>query len=358
MDRVFMKGCEAIAEAAIRAGCRFFAGYPITPQNEIPEYISREIPKHDGVFIQGESEIAAVNMVYGASATGVKSMTSSSGPGISLKSEGISYLAAAKLPAVIVNVMRAGPGLGTILPAQADYFQMAKAPGHGGFQTLTLVPSTLQEAVDLTYGAFDYAERDRNPVIIAVDGFLGAIMEPVTLPKYKEVGEPPNWAIKGMTGRIYNAITPATPNAGSQQGFNQQLDKMYNRWKEDDVMVEEYKVKDAEYVFAAYGTSARICKSTVNELRKQGIKAGLIRPITINPFPYGAFEKLDPDQVRAIINVEMSIPAQLVYDVRLGVSNRIPIEIINCTGGNIISQDETMEKVLSLSKEGSYAENI
>lgn len=345
-----MKGCEAVAEAAIRAGCRFFAGYPITPQNEIPEYMSREMPKHDGVFIQGESEIASVNMVYGAAATGVKAMTSSSGPGISLKTEGISYLAAGKLPAVIVNVMRAGPGLGTILPAQVDYFLMTKAAGHGGFQTITLAPSTLQEAVDLTYKAFEYAQRDRNPVIIAMDGFLGAIMEAVTLPEYKEEEEPPRWALKGMTGKMYNVITPATPNAASQQGFNVQLEKMYNRWKEEDVAVEEYKTEDAEYIFAAYGTSARICKSTVNELRKQGVKAGLIRPITINPFPYHAFEKLDPERVKTIIDVEMAIPPQLVYDVRLGVGDRIPIETITSTGGNIISQKKIMEKVLSLSK--------
>ncbi len=350
MERVFMKGCEAIAEAAIRGGCRFFAGYPITPQNEIPEYMSRELPKHGGVFIQGESEIASINMVYGASAAGNMAMTSSSSPGISLKSEGLSYLAAARLPAVVVSVMRAGPGLGTILPTQNDYFQATKASGHGGFRTITFAPSTLQEAVDLTYKAFEYAQRDRNPVIIAIDGFLGAIMEPVNLPTYKEPQEPPRWALTGMTGKMYHIVTPATANAVSQQGFNIQLEKMYDRWAKEDVEVEEYQVEDAEYVFAAYGTSARVCKSAVNELRAKGIRAGLIRPITISPFPYDTFRKLDKGKVKAVIDVEMAIPPQLIFDVRLGVGDSIPIETVRCAGGNIISQREAVEKVLSFSK--------
>jgi len=359
MTRVFMKGCEAIAEAAIRGGCRFFAGYPITPQNEIPEYMSRELPRHGGVFIQGESEIASIYMVYGAAAAGNIAMTSSSSPGISLKSEGLSYLAAARLPAVVVSVMRAGPGLGTILPAQNDYLQATKASGHGGFRTITFAPSTLQEAVDLTYQAFEYAQRDRNPVIVAIDGFLGAIMEPVVLPPYREIKEPPKWAVTGKKGKMYHIITPATANENSQQAFNLQMEKMYRRWAQEDVRVEEYQVEDAEYVFAAYGTSARVCKSVVNTLREQGVKAGLIRPITINPFPYRSFEKLDPDRVKGVIVAEMAIPPQLLYDVRVGVGRAIPITIVRAAGGNIISQKEAVEKVLSLQKgEMDYEEII
>ncbi|WP_019229839.1 3-methyl-2-oxobutanoate dehydrogenase subunit VorB [Sedimentibacter sp. B4] len=353
MDRKFMKGCEAIAEAAVRAGCRFFAGYPITPQNEIPEYMARQLPNVGGTFVQGESEVASVNMIYGAASTGTLSMTSSSSPGISLKSEGISYLAGARLPSVVVSVMRAGPGIGTIQPAQTDYLQATKASGHGGFKTIVLAPGTLQEAVDFTYKAFEYAQRDRNPVIVAPDGFLGAIMEPVELPPYKELPETPGWATVGSGDRDHiNIVLSGNLLEKDQQIFNEQCAKMYERWAKEDVQVEEYMVEDAEYILTAYGTSGRICKSAVDALRNQGIKVGLIRPITINPFPYESFKKLDEKQVKCIIDVEMAIPAQMIEDVKLGTCDRIPIDTVLTSGGIIIPQKAVIEKVLLLAKEG------
>ena len=351
MERKFMKGCEAIAEAAIRAGCRFFAGYPITPQNEIPEYMSQALPKAGGIFVQGESEVASINMVYGAASTGTLAMTSSSSPGISLKSEGLSYLAAARLPAVVVSVMRAGPGLGTIQPAQTDYLQAAKCSGHGGFRTITFAPGTLQEAVDLTYKAFEYAMRDRNPVIVAPDGFIGAIMEPIELPEPKESSEIPSWAVTGCGKRKnINVIFGGQASEESEMRFNIECQEMYERWQKEDVLVEEYMVDDAEYIFAAYGTSGRICKSCVNVLRAQGIRVGLIRPITISPFPYKSFEALDPSKVKAIIDVEMAIPAQMLDDITIGTHSAIPVEKVLTSGGIITPEKTVVEKVLSLIK--------
>ena len=342
-----MKGAEAIADAAIRAGARFFAGYPITPQNELPEYMSKMLPKVGGTFVQAESEVAAINMVYGAGATGTYAITSSSSPGISLKSEGISNLAAAHVPAVIVNVMRSGPGMGTIQPAQTDYFQAAKASGHGGFRTITLVPSTLQEAVDLTYQAFALSQRDRNPVIVAPDGFIAAIMEPVDLPPYKEVPETPDWAIVGCGSRQRNLLLNGGLDEEDQLRQNRKAEKMYKRWEAEDVMVEEYMLEDAEYVIAAMGTSARICKTVIKELRAGGIKAGMIRPITISPFPYRSFEQLGR-QVKYIVDVEMSVPAQMVFDVKVGVQGRIPIEEVTTAGGFILKGSEVAAKIYEL----------
>lgn len=344
-----MKGAEAIAEAAIRAGARFFAGYPITPQNELPEYMSRMLPKAGGTFVQAESEVAAISMVYGAGAAGTLAITSSSSPGISLKSEGISNLAAAHIPAVIVNVMRSGPGMGTIQPAQTDYFQAAKASGHGGFRTITLVPSTLQEAVDLTYQAFALSQRDRNPVIVAPDGFIAAIMEPVNLPPYRELPETPGWAAVGCAGRERNLLLNGGLNEEDQLRQNRKAEAMYKRWEEEDTLVEEYQLEDAEYVIAAMGTSARICKTVIGELRAEGIKAGMIRPITISPFPYRAFERLG-SHVRQIIDVEMSVPAQMVFDVRVGVQGRIPIEEVTTAGGFILKGSEVAAKIRGLAE--------
>ena len=344
-----MKGAEALAEAAIRAGARFFAGYPITPQNELPEYMARRLPGYGGTFVQAESEVAAINMVYGAGATGTLAVTSSSSPGISLKSEGISNLAAAHVPAVIINVMRSGPGMGTIQPAQTDYFQASKASGHGGFRTITLVPYTLQEAVDLTYRAFELSQRDRNPVIVAPDGFIAAIMEPVDLPDFKELPETPDWAVVGCAGRERNLLLNGGVNEGHQLSQNRKAEGMYKRWGAEDVMVEEYLIEDAEYVIAAAGTSARICKSVINELREEGIKAGMIRPITISPFPYASFEKLG-DGVKYVIDVEMSVPAQMVLDVRVGVKGRFPIEEVTTAGGFILKASDVKNKIRELAE--------
>ena len=353
MARVLMKGCEAIAEAAVRAGCRFFAGYPITPQNEIPEYFARRLPEVGGNFVQGESEVASINMVYGAAAAGTRAMTSSSSPGIALKSEGISYCAAARIPIVYANISRGGPGVGAIQPAQQDYFQATKASGNGGFRMMVLAPATVQEAVDLTYAAFDYADRDMNPVLILADGVIGTMMEPVELPEMKSEEDvaaikesKKDWACIGnkldYTNRSW--IQPGQWDTKKMQAWNEAAAEMYASW-EKDVMVEEYQIEDAELVMTAYGISARICKSVVDILRKEGYKVGLIRPITVSPFPYASYDKIDYSVCKAVLDVEMSIPAQFIEDVSMGVKERCPIETCLCSGGNIMSREAVIEAV-------------
>ena len=356
MARVLMKGCEAIAEAAVRAGCRFFAGYPITPQNEIPEYFARRLPEVGGSFVQGESEVASINMVYGAASVGARSMTSSSSPGIALKSEGISYCAAARIPMVYANISRGGPGVGAIQPAQQDYFQATKASGNGGFEMIVLAPATVQEAVDLTCKAFELADRDRNPVLILADGVIGTMMEPVELPemmsdeeiaaireskkKWACIGHPLDYAHRAW-------IQPGQWDTNKMQAVNEEALRLYNSW-EKDVMVEEYCPEDAEVVITAYGISGRIAKSVVEMMRAEGKKVGLIRPITVHPFPKASFEKLDYGTCRAILDVEMSIPAQLAEDVDHAVRGRCPIETCLCSGGNIMSREAVVEAVEKL----------
>ncbi|WP_411681153.1 3-methyl-2-oxobutanoate dehydrogenase subunit VorB [Clostridium thailandense] len=343
MARVFIKGCEAIAEAAVRSGCRFFAGYPITPQNEIPEYLSRRLPEVGGVFVQGESEVASVNMVYGAAQTGTRAMTSSSSCGISLKSECISYMASARIPMVYVNVARGGPGIGSIQPAQQDYLQATKASGNGGFRMMVFAPSTVQEAVDMTYAAFDYAHRDRNPVLILTDGVVGSMMEPVELPPMRSEEEVKtlkashrSWALVGHRRDEKRALILPGGWSGQEDRCKRNAE-MYKTW-DKDIQVEEYMLEDAEVVIAAYGISGRVAKSSVNLLRKEGYKIGLIRPKTISPFPYASFEKLDYGRVKAILNVEMSIPAQFIYDVKMAVKDRAPIAECLRAGGEIITR--------------------
>lgn len=358
MARVFMKGTEAIAEAAVRAGCRFFAGYPITPQNEIPEYLARRLPEVGGVFVQGESEVASVNMVYGAAQSGTRAMTSSSSCGISLKSEGISFCASARIPMVYVNVQRGGPGIGAIQPAQQDYLQATRASGNGGFRMRVFSPSTVQEAVDMTYAAFDYAQRDRNPVLILTDGVLGTIMEPVSLPEMRsdeEVkrlkDELSDWALVGHPADKKALILPG--------GWTGQEDRckanaaMYDTW-EKDVQVEEFMTEDAELILTAYGVCGRIAKSAVRILRAQGYQVGLIRPKTVSPWPYANFDKLDYSRVKAVLDVEMSIPAQLVLDVTLAVKERCPIYTCLRSGGEIMSRDQAVAAAKAiLDKEGA-----
>lgn len=352
MARVFMKGCEAIAEAAVRAGCRFFAGYPITPQNEIPEYMARRLPEVGGCFVQGESEVASVNMVYGAAQTGTRAMTSSSSCGISLKSEGISFMASARIPMVYVNVSRGGPGIGSIQPSQQDYLQATKASGNGGFRMIVLAPSTVQEAVDMTYEAFDYAHRDRNPVLILTDGVIGTMMEPVVLPlarseeEVRELKEAHrSWAFVGHGEDEKRALILPGRWAGQENCCIENA-AMYETW-EKDVQVEEYQTEDAELIVTAFGISGRIARSAVRILRSQGYKIGLIRPKTVSPFPYAAFERLDYGRVKAILDVEMSIPAQFVYDVELAVKGRAPVTTCLRSGGELI----TREMVLGAAKE-------
>lgn len=356
MARVFMKGSEAIAEAAVRAGCRFFAGYPITPQNEVPEYFSRRMPEVGGVFVQGESEVASVNMVYGAASMGVRSMTSSSSPGISLKSEGVSYCASARIPMVYANFARGGPGVGSIQPAQMDYLQATKASGNGGFEMIVFAPSTVQEAVDMTYAAFDLADRDRNPVLILADGVIATMMEPVVLPEMKseeEVAElkagKRGWACVGhpLDYAHRSWIEPGHWETKVMQQWNEDAAALYQTW-EKDIQVEEYRLDDAEVVLTAYGISGRIAKSVVDMLRKQDVKVGLIRPQTVHPFPAAAFDRLDYNRVKAILDVEMSIPAQFMQDVEAAVRKRCPIETCLCSGGNVMSREAVIQAALKL----------
>ena len=348
MVKLFMKGNEAIAEAAVRAGCRFFAGYPITPQNEIPEYFSKRLPEVGGAFVQGESELAAINMVIGASFGGTRAMTSSSGPGLSLKSEGLSTLAAAGLPAVIVNVMRGGPGTGSISGAQMDYLQATRGGGHGGFKLLVYAPATVQEAVDLVYEAFDKSWEYMTPCLVIADGCIGSIMEPVELPPLKEWErkEFPLYTTQFFTDNPNRRMCATMiVNEAEQEKWNKVQAERYQRIMDNEVKVEEYMVEDAEYVIVAYGTSSRVAKSAIKMLREKGIKVGLVRPIVVSPFPYESLKKLDPNQVKEVLALELSIPAQLVLDVQLGLEGKIPVSTYGRSAGMIFTAEEVAEEV-------------
>lgn len=361
MEKKFLKGNEAIAEAAVRAGCRFFAGYPITPQSEIPEYLSRRLPEVGGVFVQGESELASINMVIGAAASGVRAMTSSSSPGISLKTEGISTLAGSRLPAVIVDVARTGAGTGQIYPGQNQYNVATKAPGHGGFKVIVMAPSTVQEAVDLTYEAFDYADRDRNPVIVLADGVIGGMMEAVVLPEPKaELPDKSDWAIDGCKGREKRVCRSLDNDLAKLEQFQRDCAAMYESWQLNDIRYEKYITEDAEIIIAAYGTSARVAKTAIKELRKEGIKVGLIRPIIVSPFPYEAFDQLDYCKVKHVLSVEMCIPALMVDDVRSAVAKRAKVSSFGRGAGFVVSPDEVVDAVKKLLVKGGdgHAENI
>lgn len=356
-ERVLMKGCEAIAEAAVRAGCRFFAGYPITPQNEIPEYMARRLPEvKDGDFVQAESEVAAINMVYGNAAGGVRAMTSSSSCGIALKSEGISYCAMAEVPMVYVNVQRGGPGVGTIQPAQQDYLQAVKASGNGGFRMRVFAPATVQEAVDMTYNAFDYADKDRNPVLILADGVVGSILEPVVLPEQKSDEEvdaikasKAEWAAVGHELGKRAWINPGGWNNAYYEQCNQKAWDMYKSW-EAEAEWESYLVEDAEVVLTAYGISARICKSAVDALRAEGVKAGLVRAKTVYPFPKKAYDEINYDICKGIVDVEMTIPAQFLEDVEVAVNGRAPITTCLRSCGNMLSKGAIIETAKAVLK--------
>lgn len=349
MSKEFIKGNEAIAEAAVRAGCRFFAGYPITPQNEVPEYLSARLPEVGGHFIQGESEIASVYMVFGVAATGIRSMTSSSGPGFALKAEGISFLAGGQIPAVLVNVSRGGPAIGTIEPSQQDYFSAVHAPAPGGFRCFVLAPQNVQEAADFVYEAFDIADKYRTPVYVLADGMIGNMMEVVELPKMRDLADLPSndsWRFNKYnedgTARI---LSTYMPTGELMQNKNKEMAAMYETWEKDEQRWEEYMVDDAEYIVTAYGSSARIAKSAVKELRAEGIKVGLIRAITLFPFPKDAFDKLDYDKVKKMFCAEMSIPGQYIYDVQNAVLGRSEIVPIETSGGVIMETDMVVAAV-------------
>jgi len=344
-----MKGNEALAEAAIRAGCRSFFGYPITPQTEVAAYMAKRMPKEGGIYLQAESEVAAINMVYGASAAGARVMTSSSSPGISLKGEGISYMAGADLPGVIINIQRGGPGLGGIQPSQADYFQATKATGHGDFHLIVLAPSTVQEMADTVYDAFDLADTYRTPVMILADGMLGQMMEPVVLPQRKtEFIEKP-WAVTGTKGkRPHNVVNSLHLQPEDLERTNIERFERYDRIKATEQRAEEYLVEDADIVLVAFGATSRIARSAVNKARTAGIKAGLIRPITLWPFPTQAIERAIPT-ASAFLTVEMNM-GQMVEDVRLTVLGRKPVEFFGRAGGIIPTPAETLAVIERLAE--------
>ena len=345
MAKILMKGNEAIGAAAIKAGCKFFFGYPITPQNELPEFMSRELPKINGVFVQAESEISAINMVYGAAGAGFRVMTSSSSPGLALKQEGISYIAGAELPCVIVNISRGGPGLGGIQPSQADYYMCTRGGGNGDYRHIVYAPATLQEAVDLTIEAFDVADYYRNPVMILGDGMIGQMMEPVEFrePKKRELPLK-DWATDGTDGkRNPNIISSLFLDPAELEKHNFKLDKKYKDMEENEVRYEMYMVEDAEIVIIAYGTTSRITRNVVDALRNENIKVGLIRPITIWPFPNKAFKEI-PSSTKAILTVEMSM-GQMIDDVKIANEGRLPVHFYGRAGGMIPTPDAIIEKV-------------
>ena len=348
--KVLMKGNEAVAEAAVRGGCRAFFGYPITPQNEIPEYLSRRLPEVGGCFIQAESEVSAINMVYGAAGAGARAMTSSSSPGISLKQEGISYICGAELPCVIVNMVRGGPGLGGIQPAQSDYFQSVKGGGHGDYHMLVYAPSSVQEAVNLTYNAFDKADEYRMPVMILGDGMIGQIMEAVELPDMKDPATFPKkeWATDGTgVGKNRRIINSLYIEPDVLEEVNHRLFARYDVLKEKEVKCEKYLTDDAEIVIVAYGTVARIAKSAVNDLRQKGIKVGLIRPVTLYPYPEKVINEVaKQDSVKKFLTIELSM-GQMIEDVRLAVNGLKPVEFYGRTGGNVMTPDDIVNYVLA-----------
>lgn len=342
-----MSGNEALAEAAIIAGLDAYFGYPITPQNEIGEYMSRRMPEDGKVFIQSESELAAINMVYGASATGKRAMTSSSSPGVSLMQEGISYLAAAELPAVVVNVMRGGPGLGNISPSQGDYFQATKGGGHGDYRNIVLAPASVQEMVDLTQLAFDLADQYQMTAMILADGFLGQMMEPLVLEKKPHRKLPAkNWALTGAEDRSQRITRSLWLKEGVLEALNNRLQAKYKTIEQNEVLCEQYEIEDADIVVVAYGIAARIVRSAVTKARQQGIKVGWIRPITLWPFSSLIFNKI-AEEMPIFLVVELSC-GQMVEDVKLAVAGKAPVVFYGRSGGGVPTVEEIFENIKQL----------
>jgi len=345
-EKKLMRGNEAIAEAAIRAGCRNYFAYPITPQAELLQWMAEHMPEQEnGTFLQAESEIGAVSMVYGAASTGERTMTSSSSPGISLKQEGISYLAGSELPAVIVNIMRGGPGLGNIQPAQADYFQATKGGGHGDYRLIVLAPSTVPEAAKLTFEAFDLADKYRNPVIVLADGMIGQMMEPVELPEPVDLSgiqEKP-WATTGVDGREPNAIRSFALGANELKSLNQGLQEKYREIMREETRYEEVGVENPDILLVSFGTVARIARSTRRLARKEGIEIGLFRPVTLWPFPDERLSELS-HKVDTVLTVEMNA-GQMIEDVRLSVDSDINTPFYGEQGGVVPDPERILEEV-------------
>ncbi|HPP73765.1 MAG TPA: 3-methyl-2-oxobutanoate dehydrogenase subunit VorB [Armatimonadota bacterium] len=350
--KTLMKGNEAIVKGAIAAGCRGFFGYPITPQNEIPEYMSSLMPKAGGVFVQAESEVASINMVYGAACTGTRVMTTSSSPGISLMQEGISYIAGAELPAVIVNVQRGGPGLGNIAVGQADYFQAVKGGGHGDYKLLTLAPWSVSECYHLTALAFDLADKYRNPVMVLADAILGQMIETIEVPDKIETYIPPKpWATTGRKNRDKNIINSLWIVPQVLEELNLKLQAKYALMIEHEVRYDEYKVEDADLVLVAYGTTSRLCKTVVDMARKEGLNVGLFRPISLFPFPSIPLEGL-AERGKKLLVVEMS-HGQMVEDVRLSVNGKTSVGFYGRSGGMVPTPSEILNQVRDTLNGGS-----
>ncbi len=347
METKLMKGNEAMAEAAIQAGCDAYFGYPITPQSEVLEYLSKEMPKRGRIVLQAESEVASINMIYGAAGAGFRTMTSSSSPGISLMQEGISYIAGAELPCLIVNVNRAGPGLGTIQPGQGDYFQSTKGGGHGDYKLIVLAPSSVQEMADFVFLGFDLADKYRNPVLILSDGAIGQMMEKVTFGKFtpNKVDKP--WATVGKpASRERNYITSLHIQPEKLEKHNEKLIAKYEEVKKNEVRFEEINTDDAEFLLVAYGLSARICHKAVDIAREKGIKVGLLRPITLFPYPTQRLFEL-ADKIKFMLTVELNA-GQMVEDVRLSVNGKVPVEFYGRLGGMLPDPEEIVNKLQKL----------
>ena len=348
-ERILMKGNEAIAEAAIRAGCRHYFGYPITPQTEIAAYMAKKMPKIGGVFLQAESEIASINMAYGAAAAGMRVMTSSSSPGISLKTEGLSYIAGSDVPALVVNVQRGGPGLGGIQPSQSDYFQATKGGGHGDYRMIVLAPASVQEMASLTIKGFDLADKYRMTSMILADGTIGQMMEPITFEDSElEVYEKP-WALTGTEcKRPHNIVNSLYLKPDELEKKNFERFEKYKQIEENEAIWEEYMMEDAEYCVVAFGIASRVAKNAVVAARGEGIKVGLIRPITLWPFPYAPFAKAK-ENIKAFISVELNM-GQMIEDINLATDCAKPVLLCNRTGGMIPSPDEVLESIRNAQK--------
>ena len=346
-EKVLMKGNEAIGEAAVIAGCRYYFGYPITPQSELIEYMAKRLPQVEGVFLQAESEVAAINMVYGAAGAGARVMTSSSSPGVSLKQEGISYIAAGELPCVIVNIMRGGPGLGGIQPGQADYFQATKGGGHGDYHCIVVAPNSVQEMAELTVLAFNLADQYRNPVMILGDGALGQMMEPVDFHDLSVIPVEKPWATTGMGERDKpNIIDTLRLNPETLEAVNDALQKKYALLQEQEVRWEETFTEDAELVLVAYGISSRVAYSAMEMARAQGYKVGLFRPITLWPFPKAALLKA-VDKAAAVLTIELSA-GQMVEDVSLAIRCSRPVHFYGRTGGMMMSPQDVYQQIVGI----------
>ena len=349
-DKVLMKGNEAIAEAAISAGCRHYFGYPITPQTEIAAYLAKKMPKIGGTFLQAESEIAAINMVYGVASAGLRVMTSSSSPGISLKAEGLSYLAGSDLPALVVNVQRGGPGLGGIQPSQADYFQATRGAGHGDFHMLVLAPASVQEMAELTVKGFELADKYRMTAMILADGTMGQMMEPVSLDFKQSAPVEKPWATTGTKmQRKHNIVNSLSLVPEELERLNQERYQKYESIKQNETMYEEYLMDDAEIAICAFGIASRVSKNAIDEARKLGIKVGMVRPITVWPFPVLPLKE-SLKTVKHYISVELNM-GQMIEDVRMATECKVPVSLCNRVGGMIPSPELVLEHIKKVAKE-------